>query len=59
MAILILLANPSVNASTTGFVIGTTFILHFAIALYGSLGKNLSWLVFLAVGDIAINATNT
>lgn len=56
-AILILLANPPVNTGTVGFIIGTTFLLHFAIAIYGSRGKHLSWLVFLAIGIIAIYAT--
>ena len=58
-AILILLANPSVEASAVGFVIGTTFVLHFAIAIYGSRGKHLSWLVFLAIGVLTIFATRT
>ena len=58
-AILILLANPPVDASAVGFVIGTTFVLHFAIAIYGSRGKHLSWLVFLAIGVLTIFATRT
>jgi hypothetical protein len=58
-AILILLANPSVDASAVGLVIGTTFVLHFAIAIYGSRGKHLSWLVFLAIGVLTIFATRT
>jgi hypothetical protein len=58
-AILIQLANPPVNVSTVGFVIGTTFILHFAVAIFGSRGKHLSWLVFLAIGVLAIYATRT
>ena len=58
-AILILLANPPVNVSTVGFVIGTTYILHFDIAIYGSRVKHLYWLVFLAIGVIAMYATRT
>ena len=58
-AILILLANHSVNSRTIGLVIGCTFLVHFAIALLGSRGKHLSWLVFLAIGILAIYATRT
>jgi len=56
-AILILLAQPTLNKSTIGLVIGITFLVHFAIALLGSRGKHLSWIVFLAIAAISIYAT--
>jgi hypothetical protein len=58
-AILVVLANPPVDPSTLGLIIGSTFFVHFAVALIGSRGRHLSWPVFLAVGVIAIVATCT
>ncbi len=56
-AILISLASPPVSAQTIGSIVGCTFLLHFAIALGASRGRHLSWIVFLAIGVIAIYAT--
>lgn len=56
-AILGLLAQGPPTTSTLGLVIGCTFLAHFAIALAGSRGKHLSWIVFLAIGALAILAT--
>lgn len=58
-AILLLLAHPPITSSTLGLIIGGTFLVHFAIALVGSRGKHLSWLVFLIVGILVIYATRT
>ena len=58
-AILVLLAHPPLTPSALGTVVGLTFLAHFAIALGGSRGKHLSWIVFLAIGVIAIYATRT
>lgn len=57
--ILVLLARPAATSSAVGLVIGCTFLAHSAIALAGSRGKHLSWLIFLAIGIIAIYATRT
>ena len=56
-AILIVLANQPVDSSTIGLVIGCTFLVHFAIALVGSRGRHLSWLIFLSIGILTIYAT--
>lgn len=58
-AILLLLAHPPITSSTLGLIIGGTFLVHFAIALVGSRGKHLSWLVFFIVGILVIYATRT
>ena len=56
-AILVLLAHPPLTQSALGTVVGLTFLVHFAIAFGASRGKHLSWLVFLAIGVIALFAT--
>ncbi len=56
-AILILLAKQSVTPRAIGLVIGCTFLVHFAIALFASGGKHLSWPIFLAIGILVIYAT--
>jgi hypothetical protein len=58
-AVLILLAQPPLSASTVGAVVGITFLIHFGIAIWASRGRHLSWLIFLAIGIIAIYATRT
>ena len=56
-AILILMAHPPLKLQDVGTVIGCVFIIHFLIALIGSKGKHLSWIVFLLIGSFAIYAT--
>ena len=56
-AILALLAHPPLVTSSVGIVIGCTFIAHFLLALIGSRGKHLSWIIFLVIGLSAIYAT--
>lgn len=58
-SLLVLAAHPPIQPHIVGLVIGVTFIAHFLIALVGSKGKHLSWPVFLAIGILAIYATNT
>jgi len=57
--LLILLAHPPLVLSTVGTVIGCTFIAHFLIAVVGTKGKHLSWIIFLVIGVIAFYATRT
>jgi hypothetical protein len=56
-AVLVLLARPAVTPQAIGLAIGATFLAHFVIALVGSRGKHLSWPLFLAIGVLAIWAT--
>lgn len=49
-ALLLLLANPPLQAASVGIVISIIFTLHGLIALVGSRGQHLSWIVFLAIG---------
>ena len=56
-AILVMLAHPPLTPARIGLAIGVTFLAHFAIALLGSRGRHLSWIVFLAIGVLAIVAT--
>jgi hypothetical protein len=34
-------------------VIAATFLAHFVVAFFGSRGRHLSWIVFLAIGMLA------
>ena len=56
-AILILMAGGPPAQQTLGLVIGATFLVHFAVTLIASRGKHLAWPVFLAIGLLAIYAT--
>lgn len=56
-AILIVMAARTPTPRDLGIIIGTTFLVHFAIALIGSRGRHYSWIVFLAIGSLAIYAT--
>ncbi|MED5621393.1 hypothetical protein [Ideonella sp. BN130291] len=56
-ALLVLLAHPPVSAQAVGMVIGAVFLLHFAIALFGSRGRHYSWVAFLVIGVLATWAT--
>lgn len=56
-AIIFLLAHPPLTARAVGLVIATTFLIHFAIALIGSKGRHLSWIVFLAISALLFLAT--
>ena len=56
-SILVLMARPSFSPGSVGLVIGCTFLVHFLIALVGSRGRHLSWIVFLLIGVITIYGT--
>ena len=58
-AILIVLANPPVSSRVVGLVIGSTFLVHCAVAFFGSRGKHLSWLIFLAIAALVYSASMT
>lgn len=56
-AMLVLAAHPPVTPDNVGLVVGGTFLAHCAVSLFGSRGRHYSWIVFLAIGVIAIYAT--
>ncbi|MDO3381211.1 hypothetical protein [Gilvimarinus algae] len=56
-AILLLLARGEASPDVIGLIVGVTFTLHFLVALIGSRGKHLSWIVFLAVALLAVFAS--
>jgi len=58
-ALLILLAHQPLSTREVGLVVGFTFLVTSAVALVGSRGRHLSWLVFLAIGIIAIYAASS
>lgn len=58
-AILVLMARPPLRIGDVGLVIGGVFIAHFLIAIIGSKGKHLSWIVFLVIGVITLYATRS
>lgn len=57
-AILVHLAQAQENTNAVGNIIGITFLIHFLIAILGSKGRHLSWIVFLAIGLITLYASN-
>lgn len=58
-AILFHLAHASDGNSVVGKIIGVIFLIHFVIALLGSKGRHLSWVVFFIIGVTAIYASST
>ncbi len=58
-AILILLANQSFTFHNLSMVLAVTFLTTSAIALVGSRGQHLSWLVFLFIGGVSLYAAIT
>jgi len=57
-AILFYFAQPEKSNSVVGNIIGVIFLIHFVIALLGSKGRHLSWIVFLIIGLTTIYASN-
>ena len=57
--ILILMANGPPAQTALGLVIGSTFLVHFAVTVIASRGKHLAWPVFLAIGVLTIYATQS
>lgn len=55
-ALFILLANPPLRPQTLCMTLGAVFIAHGVLALGGSKGRHLSWIVFLAIGFLALFA---
>jgi hypothetical protein len=55
-AVFVMLANPPLRPQTLCAVLGGVFILHGIIALGGSKGRHLSWIVFLTIGFLALFA---
>lgn len=56
-ALLLQMATGGLEASMVARVIGVTFLLHAVVAFVPSRGRHLSWVVFLAVGAIALHAS--
>jgi len=52
--ILVLMANPPLPVTTLGGVIGSIFFASFLLAIVGSRGRHLSWIVFLVTAMIAL-----
>jgi hypothetical protein len=53
-AILILIAQPHVSIRSISLVIAAAFLLHAIVALFGSKGRHLSWIVFLAISVLVL-----
>ncbi|MDJ0778603.1 MAG: hypothetical protein QNJ85_12125 [Gammaproteobacteria bacterium] len=53
-AVLVALAQPTLERSILGNIVGIVFLLHALVALAGSRGKHFSWLVFLAIGTCTL-----
>ena len=56
-AILVLMAHPPLEIAEVGIVIGVVFLIHFLVAIVGSKGRHLSWIVFLLISAAAILAS--
>lgn len=54
--IIVLLAQPELNKALVAQVIAVTFGIHFLVALLGSKGKHLSWVLFGAVCALVLIA---
>ena len=48
-AIIIHLAGDTISRVVIAQIMGITFLIHFLIALIGSKGRHLSWIVFLLI----------
>jgi hypothetical protein len=57
--ILLQLAHGPPTTLVLGATIGGIFLVHAAVALFGSRGRHLAWPVFLAIGLISLYATRT
>jgi uncharacterized membrane protein YbhN (UPF0104 family) len=55
-AILVLLARSTASPPAVAWVIAATFLASALLALVPSRGRHLSWIVFLAIGLIALAA---
>ena len=57
--LLVLIARAPVTAEAMGTAIGIVFLVHSAASLILARGRHLSWLLFLAVGALALYAVHT
>jgi hypothetical protein len=57
--ILLHLAAGQITKQVIGNIVGTTFFIHFLVALIASKGKHLSWPVFLVISLACLYAFNT
>ncbi|WP_434362501.1 hypothetical protein NF212_19515 [Parasalinivibrio latis] len=55
-AVLVSLVHANDPVQAVGVVSGVVFIIHFLVALIGSKGKHLSWIVFLLIGVFSLVA---
>ncbi len=55
--ILILLTQQEIKVEYIGYVIATTFFIHFAVSLIASKGKHLSWTIFLLISLLVYYAS--
>ncbi|HCG9903043.1 hypothetical protein [Vibrio parahaemolyticus] len=53
------LAQPELNKFMVGQIVSITFGAHFVIALFGSKGKHLSWVLFGLVSLLVLVGTYT
>lgn len=53
-AVLVSLARPSPDGAMLAAIVGVTFLLHFLVALIGTRGRHLSWIIFLGVAVCAL-----
>ncbi|GLQ70643.1 hypothetical protein [Vibrio penaeicida] len=56
-AILLVTVQSTFSKEVIGQIIALTFFIHFLIALFGSKGRHLSWIVFLAISVLALLGT--
>ncbi len=56
-AILLVTVQSTFSKEMIGQIIALTFFVHFLIALFGSKGRHLSWIVFLAISVLALLGT--
>ena len=56
-AILLVTVQPTFSKEVIGQIIALTFFIHFLIALFGSKGRHLSWIVFLAISVLVLLGT--
>ncbi len=56
-ALLVTLAQVAITAELVGTTIAIIFFIHFVVAILGSRGQHLSWMIFLAVSVSSYLAT--
>lgn len=56
-SIIVALAQPELSEQLVGKIIAGTFALHFLMALFGSKGKHLSWILFGATTVLVLMGT--